>query len=177
LLGEIPLRLGQGTDPITGTRNISGVPNVAGLDEAPYDSAGNPLPYDPYGLDTEGIAYSPRTDTFWVSEEYRPSLVEVARDGTILRRLLPQGEASLFTNAPDNPAADTLPAILSRRVVNKGLEGVAITPNGKYLYAAMQGPLANPDDSTSRVLRIVEIDVGTLEPIAEFAYLTPDGSL
>jgi len=177
LLQQVPLALGQGTDPITGTQYISGISNIAGLDEAPYDTAGHPLPYDPYGLDTEGIAYSPRTDTFWLSEEYRPSLVEVARDGTILRRLVPHGEASLFTNAPNVPIQDTLPAILAKRVVNKGLEGVAITPNGKYLYAAMQGPLANPDDSISRVLRIVEIDLSTLQPISEFAYLTPDGSL
>src|SRR5262249_12906315 len=129
------------------------------------------------GLDTEGIAYSPRTDTFWVSEEYRPSLVEVERDGTILRRLVPDGEAPLFANAPDIPIQATLPAIFSKRVTNKGLEGVAITPNGKDLYAGIQGPLANPDDTTSRVLRIVEIDLSTVRPISEFAYLTPDGSL
>src|SRR5262249_22734198 len=162
ILQEIPLKLPQGTDPITGTQFISGISNFAGLDEAPYDTAGHPLPYDPYGLDTEGIAYDHRTDTFWLSEEYRPSVVEVSRDGTILRRLVPHGEASLFANAPNIPVLDTLPAIFAKRVQNKGLEGVAVTPNGKYLYAAMQGPLANPDDSTSRVLRIVEVDLQTL---------------
>ena len=177
ILQQIPLKLPQGTDPITGTRNISGISNVPGLDEAPFDTAGHPLPNDPYGLDTEGIAYNPKTDTFWVSEEYRPSLAEVARDGTILRRLVPQGEASLFANAPNIPIQDTLPAIFSKRVQNKGLEGIAITPNGQYMYAAMQGPLANPVDTTSRVLRIVQIDLQTLTTIAEFAYLTPDGSL
>src|SRR5262249_18529159 len=103
LLQQIPLKLAQGTDPITGTQFISGVSNIPLLDEAPYDAAGNPLPYDPYGLDTEGIAYDVQTDTFWVSEEYRPSLVEVARDGTILRRLVPEGEAPLFANAPNVP--------------------------------------------------------------------------
>jgi hypothetical protein len=176
ILQQVPLKLAQGTDPITGTQFISGVSNVAGLDEAPYTAAGQPLPYDPYGLDTEGIAYNHRTNTFWLSEEYRPSLVEVSRDGTILRRLVPQGEASLFTNAPNVPIVDSLPAILAKRVQNKGLEGVAITPNGKYLYAGMQGPLANPDDSTSRVLRIIEVDLSTATTINELAYLTPDGS-
>src|SRR5262249_37770626 len=79
VLQEIPLKLPQGTDPITGTQYISGISNIAGQDEAPYDTAGHPLPYDPYGLDTEGIAYNSKTDTFWLSEEYRPSLVEVTR--------------------------------------------------------------------------------------------------
>src|SRR5215831_2773312 len=144
ILQEIPLKLGQGTDPITGTQYISGISNIAGLDEAPYDTAGHPLPYDPYGLDTAGLAYNHKTDTFWVSEEYRPSLVEVTRDGTILRRLVPEGEASLFQNAPNVPILDTLPAIFAKRVQNKGLEGVAISPDGHELFAGMQGPLANP---------------------------------
>jgi hypothetical protein len=179
ILKQIPLKLAHGTDPITGTRYISGVSNVPTLDEAPYDSAGNPLPYDPYGLDTEGIAYSPQTHTFWLSEEYRPSVVEIAPDGTILRRIVPQGETSYFKNAKNVPILDTLPAIFSDRVQNKGLEGVAITPDGRYMYTAMQGPLANPDaDSTTeaRVLRIAEIDLHTLNTIKEFAYLTPDAS-
>src|SRR5262249_26043714 len=145
ILQQIPLKLPSGTDPITGTQYISGISNIAGLDEAPYDANGNPLPYDPYGLDTEGIAYSARSNTFWLSEEYRPSLVEVSPDGTILRRLVPQGEASLFTNAPNIPIEDTLPAILAKRVQNKGLEGVAITPHGRALLPAMHAPLATPD--------------------------------
>ena len=136
ILAQIPLKLPQGTDPITGTALISGVSNILGLEEAPFDPNGNPIPYDPYGLDTEGIAYNPRTGTFWLSEEYRPSLVEVNLDGTILRRLVPQGQASLFANAPNVPILDTLPAELAQRAQNRGLEGVAITPNGKYLYTA-----------------------------------------
>lgn len=176
ILAQIPLKLGQGTDPITGTQFISGIPNIAGLDEAPFDPNGNPLPYDPYGLDTEGLAYSAETDTFWISEEYRPSLVEVARDGTILRRLVPQGQASLFANAPNIPIADSLPAVLGKRVPNRGLEGVAITPNGRYLYTAIQSPLANPDSASTtgaRVLRIEKLDLRTAQVVGEFAYLTP----
>jgi hypothetical protein len=176
ILQQIPLKLPQGTDPITGTQFISGVSNIAGLDEAPFDPNGNPLPFDPYGLDTEGIAYNPHTNTFWLSEEYRPSLVEVSRDGTILQRLIPQGQASLFVNPTNIPVFDVLPADLGKRGQNRGLEGVAITPNGKFLYTAIQSTLLNPNNSvasTSRVLRIVKLDLSTLEPLSEFAYLTP----
>src|SRR5262249_48083724 len=133
ILQQIRLKLAQGTDPITGTQYISGVSNVAGLDEAPYTTAGQPLPFDPYGLDTEGIAYSPKTGTFWLSEEYRPSLVEVTLDGTILRRLIPQGEASLFAGATNVPILDILPAHFGTRVQNRGLESVTIAPDGRYL--------------------------------------------
>jgi hypothetical protein len=176
ILQQIPLKLPKGTDPITGTQFISGVSNIPTLDEAPFDAQGNPLPNDPYGLDTEGIAFNSRTNTFWLSEEYRPSLVEVSQDGTILRRLIPQGQASLFANATNVPIFDTLPADLGLRNQNRGLESVAIPPNGKYLYTAIQSTLFNPDSSvssTSRVLRIVKMDLTDLQPIAEFAFLTP----
>src|SRR5262249_35178690 len=159
------LKLPQGTDPITGTQYISGVSNIPNLDEAPFDPNGNPLPYDPYGLDTEGIAYSPRTNTFWLSEEYRPSLVEVTLDGTILRRIVQNGQKSLFVNATNIPILETLPAVFGNRVRNRGFEGVTIPPNGKYLYTANQSPLANPNSSTTsaaRVLRIVKMDLGSL---------------
>jgi hypothetical protein len=180
ILQQISLKLaGQGIDPITRTNLISGIPNIPGLDETPYDSAGNPLSsYDPYGLDTEGIAYNPNTGTFWVSEEYRPSLVEVTLDGTIQRRLIPQGQASYFAGAPYIPISDTLPAVFATRVQNRGFESVTITPSGNYMYTAIQSPLANPTSSvtsTARVLRILKIDLHNLRTVAEYAYLTPDG--
>src|SRR5262245_32955055 len=168
ILQQIPLKLPQGTDPITGTQRISGVSNVAGLDEAPFDPNGNPLPYDPYGLDLEAIVYNQQTDTFWLSEEYRPSLVEVTRDGTILRRLIPSGQASLFANAPNIPVTDVLPTELATRNQNRGLESIALTPNGKFLYTAIQSTLFNPNSSvssTSRVLRIVQLDLLPLQVI------------
>jgi hypothetical protein len=65
-------------------------------------------------------------------------------------------------------------------VQNRGFESVTITPSGNFMYTAIQSPLANPDSSSTsgaRVLRIAKIDLGNLQTTAEFAYLTPDGSL
>ncbi|MET3290446.1 UNVERIFIED_CONTAM: hypothetical protein ABID98_003016 [Brevibacillus sp. OAP136] len=180
ILETIPLSLPTGKDPITGTKLISGVSNLEGEDEVPYDGeAKKKLAYDPYGLDVEGIAYNPKDDTFWLCDEYRPSLVQVKRDGTIIQRLIPRGEKEWFANAPLVPIKDVLPAIYSKRNQNRGFEGVSITPDGKWMFAAVQSPLANPDAKAakaSRVLRIIKIDLKTGKPIAEFAYLTTDAA-
>jgi hypothetical protein len=79
----------------------SGLPADAGAykqsaarDEDPFAADGvTELTGDPYGLDTEGIAVDPRDGSFWLGDEYRPSLVHVAPDGTLLNRIVPQGTA------------------------------------------------------------------------------------
>ncbi|MED2974374.1 esterase-like activity of phytase family protein [Fictibacillus sp. B-59209] len=178
ILKTIKLKLPKGTDEITGNNYISGVSNLPGLDETPYDEKGEKqLPYDPYGLDTEGLAYSPKDDTFWLSDEYRPSLVQVKRDGTILQRLLPSGMSKQYENAPNIPVKDSLPAVFSKRISNKGLEGVTISPDGKWMFALTQRPLGNPDEDTSnrsRALRILKINLETLKVAGEYVYLTDD---
>jgi hypothetical protein len=190
VLKQIPLKLPKGyTDPITKTRNISGISNFPGdntkklagygtMDEGSYGANGQVLPADPYGLDTEAISYNPSDDTFWVSEEYRPSIVQVKRDGTIIQRLVPKGEKDLFASAPAVPVHDILPAVFAMRNPNKGLEGTSVTPDGKYLYTALQGPIINPygDGSAppkgSTAIRVLRFDLNHLdkEP-KEFLYV------
>ena len=40
----------------------------------------------------------------------------------------------------------TLPAILAKRRLNRGIEFMAVSPDENFLYFIMQNPLANPDD-------------------------------
>ncbi len=175
VLEEIPLKLATGTDPITGTSLISGVSNLPKEDETPYDAKGiKQLTYDPYGLDLEGIAYSPQDNTFWLCDEYRPSLVQVKRDGTIIQRLMPAGMAKQFEGASYVYVRDMLPAVYAKRIPNRGFEGVAITPDGKWMYAVVQNALANPDLDTgkkSRTMRIIKIDLKQMKVVGEYAYL------
>lgn len=175
VLERISLKLANGTDPVTGTNLISGVSNLPKEDEVPYDETGQKqLAYDPYGLDLEGLAYNKNDDTFWLCDEYRPSLVQVKRDGTILQRLIPAGMAEKITDAPHVPIKDILPGIYSKRIQNRGFEGVSITPDGKWMYAIMQNSLANPDDNAgknSRIMRIIKIDLTNLKVVAEFPYV------
>ncbi|MER2602712.1 MAG: esterase-like activity of phytase family protein, partial [Candidatus Competibacter phosphatis] len=58
------------------------------------------------------------------------------------------------------------------RVTNKGMEGLAVTPNGKLLVGIMQANLEQDDTGN---LRIVTIDTRTGET-HEYAYLLTDGS-
>jgi hypothetical protein len=55
----------------------SGITNLLSNTEVAYDTAGNPLPFDPEGLDTEALVRL-NDGTFWLGEEYAPSLVHVA---------------------------------------------------------------------------------------------------
>src|SRR5262249_7479597 len=54
---------------------------------------------DPYGIDSEPIAVDPRDGSFWIGDEYRPSLVHVSADGTLLNRIVPAG-----VSPPADPA-------------------------------------------------------------------------
>ncbi|WP_040950870.1 esterase-like activity of phytase family protein [Gorillibacterium massiliense] len=175
ILDRIPLKV-QGTDPVTGKAAITGLPNIKGRDEAPFDTKGEKeLAYDPYGLDIEGLAYNSTDDTFWISDEYGPSIVHVKRDGTILERIVPKGWASQ-ASADLVPSRETLPAVYNKLRQNRGAESVGITPDGKYMFMAMQNALRNPDKKmdNSRQVRIIKFDLTTLKPVAEYAYLLED---
>ncbi len=177
ILETIPLKV-SGVNPATGSGAITGKPNIEGRDETPYDaSAQTKLSYDPYGLDIEGLAYNAKDDTFWISEEYGPSIVQVKRDGTIVQRIVPQGWASQVAT-PLVPARETLPAAYLKLRSNRGAEAVGITPDGNWMFMAMQSPLRNPDKSVdgSRQLRIIKIDLNTLKPVGEFVYQAEDAS-
>lgn len=175
ILDQFPLKL-NGINPATGKANISGLPNIKGRDEVPFDAkAEKELAYDPYGLDVEGLAYNPKDDTFWVSDEYGPSLAHVKRDGTLIERIVPKGW-SAQVSTPLVPARETLPAVYNKLRQNRGAEAVGITPDGRYMFTAMQSPLRSPnkESDNSRQLRIVKFNLETLEPVAEFAYLAED---
>ncbi|CAG7615520.1 esterase-like activity of phytase family protein [Paenibacillus allorhizosphaerae] len=175
IIDQFPLKV-NGINPATGNANITGLPNSKGRDEAPYDAKGEKeLAYDPYGLDVEGIAYNPNDDSFWISDEYGPSIVHVKRDGTLIERIVPKGWAAQV-DTPLVPAREMLPAVYNKLRQNRGAEAVGITPDGKYMFMAMQSPLRNPNKDTdqSRQLRIIKFDLAALAPVAEFAYIAED---
>lgn len=156
---QLPLKLRRGyADPVTGSSYVTGLSNLP-TDDASLDTAGRLLPRDPYGVDTEGLVRAV-DGTFWMSEEYRPSVLHVAADGTILSRLVPRNDAGLDT--PGVSVQRVLPAVLAEQKRNRGLEGLAISPDGRTLYAGMQSPLPIPDKKQSKLsrnLRVVRIDV------------------
>lgn len=158
--------------PLTTTdgASVTGLSNLEGPDEAPFNYAGTePVTYNEAGLDTEGLVRT-SDGAFWLAEEYRPSVVKVAADGEVLARYVPEGVA--LPNA-GYPVEATLPAIYGERRANRGFEGLAISGDEATIYALLQSPLNNPDQDTgsaSRNGRILAIDAATGQPTAEYVY-------
>jgi len=183
VLETIKLHLPAGkTNVYTKTADITGISNLADSDEVPYDATGTKkLAYDPDGLDLEGIAYSPSDDTFWLSDEYRPSIVQVKRDGTIIGRYVPKGsKEKLVAAGAQTEIFDILPAAYNNRIANRGFEGITISPDGKYLYTSIQSPMAIPDKKTgetSRNLRILKMELATKQIVGEYVYVAEDAGM
>ncbi|MER5766543.1 esterase-like activity of phytase family protein [Streptomyces sp. NPDC001985] len=162
VLKAIPLTTSSGA-PVTG------LPNQASRDEAPYTyDARTPLPYNPSGLDTEGMVRAP-DGSFWLADEYGPSLVHVSPRGRVLARYVPEG---LKLEGAGYPVVEALPAILLQRKLNRGFEGLAVLPGGD-LVAAVQSPLSVPDvaaGEASRNVRLVRFSPAEGAVTAEYAY-------
>ena len=152
---------------ITGLSN----PLKAAKTEAAYGRDGKQLPFDPNGLDTEGLVRL-KDGTFWIGEEYAPSLVHVAADGKIIERLVPQGLEGDLAGATYK-VTGALPSILTKRFLNRGIEGIALAPDESALYTIVQNPLANPDADaykTAVATRILKIDLKSQQVVGEFVY-------
>lgn len=155
---------------------LDGLTNPLGArSETPLDGAGNPIPQDPASLDAEALARMP-DGTWWVGEENAPSLAQVAADGRVIRRLVPEGTEGEFAGA-GYEVRGTLPAILARRASNRGIESLAGPPDGSVLYVVMQNPLANPDAAAyraSRNARILRLDPATGRATGQWVYQLDD---
>lgn len=171
IVQTIPLRLPDGyTNPATGGREISGI-STGSHDGPGYTVTRQRLPYDPNGVDSEGLAQDPRDGSFWIADEYAPSILHVAADGTVLTRLVPEG---LSLNTPGENVRELLPRVLLKRKANRGFEGIAISPDGSRVYALMQTALFNPDKKSgedSRHLRLIALDTSGSEPVVLGMYV------
>lgn len=122
-------------------------------------------------LDPEGIRVSNDGQSVFISDEYGPFVYEFNRStGKRVRAFnLPANLA--VTNLNPQGAAEIAGNTVGR-VTNKGMEGLAITPDGETLVGIMQ---ANLEQDKKKSLRIVTIDIksgGT----HEYAYKLTDGS-
>ncbi|MER7644867.1 esterase-like activity of phytase family protein [Streptomyces sp. NPDC087305] len=157
--------------PITTSsgKAVTGLSNQQGRDEAPYSyDAQSALSYNPNGLDTEGIVRA-GDGSFWLVDEYGPSLVHVSARGKVLTRYVPKG---LHLTGTDYPVVESLPAILLHRKVNRGFEGLAQLPGGD-LVMALQSPLSLPDGDAgdaSLNTRLLRFSTKKKAVTAEYAY-------
>ena len=157
--------------PLSGLLNpLKTAPTDTGL-----DGRGKRLPYDLNGIDAEGLVrLSDRT--FWVGEENGPSLAHFAADGRMIARYVPVGTESEFAGA-HYEVKGVLPAILTKRVINRGIEGIAVSPDERFLYFILQNPLGNPDTAayrTAKNTRLFKIERATMKLVGEYVYTLDD---
>ena len=152
LVRSIPLSAPDGS-PYNGQ-----VSTLADTGETIIDLDGNVLPKSPYGYDPEGLV-ALDDGTFWVSDEYGPFITHFSATGRELERL--------------SPYDASLPAELKSREPNKGMEGLAVTPDGRTLVGIMQAGLNAPGGPKSKKvtpLRIVTVDLAS-RTTHEYLYL------
>jgi hypothetical protein len=160
------------TIPILGQsgKSVSGISNIKSYDETPYDVTGkNELPFNPSGIDPEGLVRT-RAGEFWIVEEYSPSLMRLDRAGKVLKRYIPEG---IKLDAADYPLVPAFSPMFTKRKINRGFEGLAISSDEKTLYIVLQSPLLNPDRKTgnnSRNTRVLIFDVASEKVTAEYVY-------
>jgi hypothetical protein len=127
LIERIPLRDSTG-HPFSGLVN-----SLAPTGEQIETLKGVKLAKDPDGYDPEGLVALP-DGSFWVSDEYGPFITHFTAQGRELNRLSP------YKTGPE-----ALPSELRKRVPNRGMEGLTITPDGKTLVGMMQSSLQQTD--------------------------------
>jgi len=129
-------------------------------------------------FDTEGIRVSNDLTKVYVSDEYGPYIYEFDRT-TGLRLRSFRLPAHLFVAHPAPVGSDETANNTSGRVANKGMEGLAITPNGKTLVGIIQNALiqdAAEGGNAANLLRIEVVDIASGKAIHEYGYLLTTGS-
>lgn len=133
-----------------------------GLAPSPTNVLGN-------SFDPEGFVINPRNGNFLVSDEYGPSLYEFDRAGQLVRtfttpaNLIPRSAA----NVP-NFAGDA--GNVAGKRTNRGFEGLAVSPDGLYVYAMLQSAMLDEGGGNGVLNRIVKFDIATGAAVAQFAY-------
>lgn len=112
-------------------------------------------------FDPEGVRVSNDGEHVYITDEYGPYVYEFHRQTGQRKRvfqlpiefainyLSPQGAQEISNNSSMG------------RVTNKGMEGLAITPDGKTLIGVMQSPLAQDGGTAGRFTRIVTIEIAS----------------
>ena len=111
-------------------------------------------------LDPEAIRVSRDGNSLFIADEYGPFVYRYDRA---------TGKREHVYQLPDHFAISNLSAVGAAeiasntvgRVTNKGIEGLAITPDGSLLVALVQSPLLQDGGDGGRTNRIVTIDVAS----------------
>ncbi len=127
-------------------------------------------------LDPEAIQLSNDGRTVYLSDEYGPYVY--AFDRATGQRTRAYALPANLNSPVLSPLGDTEIGENTRgRTANKGMEGLAITPDGKTLVGVMQAALVQDNlvAVTKKLVRIVTIDIAS-GATKQFGYMLTDGS-
>jgi len=133
--------------------------------------------FDPEGASVSGAG------SFFISDEYGPAILEFNRLGHLLHRVAVP-DKFLIANPSGNVDADgnsleLYPALnTSGRQANRGMEGLAISPDGRHLFGLMQNALiqdnglnaATPPGRVGLTARLLKVELQT-GATAEYVYV------
>ena len=111
-------------------------------------------------LDPEGVRVSRDGRSVFISDEYGPYVYQFNRaTGERINTYTLPSQFGISNLSP--VGATEIANNTSGRVTNKGMEGLAISPDGSTLIGFMQSPLAQDGGDGGRYNRIVTINVAT----------------
>jgi hypothetical protein len=114
----------------------------------------------------------------FMSDEYGPYVYEFDRASGLRLRTFTM-PASFFVKNLSPVGATEISGNTSGRTANKGMEGLAITPDGRTLVGIMQNALiqdALEGGAAANLLRMVTIDIASGRVTHQFGYLLTTGS-
>ena len=119
-------------------------------------------------LDAESIRVSRDGRSVFISDEYGPFVYQFDRgSGARIRAFKIPDKFGVANLSPQG--AVEISGNTSGRVANKGMEGLAITPDGRTLVGAMQSPLIQDGGTDGPVTRLLKLDVQS-GAIREYGY-------
>lgn len=181
LSSATPLAYGTGALGTDATHTLgSGVPSLNATNNTNYftgrsdgfDSSTSSANPNNARLDPEGIRVSNDGKSVFISDEYGPYVYQFDRaTGQRIKTFALPDNLAVAVQGPTT-ASEIAPINTTGREANKGMEGLAITPDGKTLVGVMQAPLLQDG---KKQLRIVTIDIAT-GATHEYGYRLTTGS-
>src|SRR6201996_6215685 len=166
------LGIGSGVPPINNWIQHYFTGRSDGFD--PKQNSGDP---NDARFDTEGIRISNDGKSVFISDEYGPYIYQFDREfGVRLRTFaLP---SSFYVPNLSAVGNTEISGNTVGRTANKGMEGLAITPDGRTLVGIMQTALiqdaneaaTDPNSNAANLLRMVTIDIASGRVTHQYAY-------
>jgi hypothetical protein len=126
-------------------------------------------------FDTEGLRVSNDGLTVFISDEYGPYVYQFLRaTGERIRTF--QLPSTFFVKNLSSVGATEISNNTSGRTANKGMEGLAITPDGRTLVGIIQAALIQDAAAAPKLLRILTIDIASGQVTHQYGYNLTDGS-